>query len=589
MAKSLNEIRELINSGSGKSLISKAIKHQNRIRFHTDTNIDRFDAKAATDFLEWVKTLIPSEKYAIFVNLFQYPVMTIDLVSAIYTELQRVFTGRNRASTYEFTDNRLKDDWEYYRQEYLQEPKVWEFNGWDALKTSTNSILIVDLPEVQTDVYPQPYFYWLEIEHVIAFEFDRNEKRINWIAFKQDENRVAFFDDEAFYVLTVDAKGNYSLTSEKPHGLKYCPARFFWNDPLSSQTPEIKKAPISKQLAKLDWVLFFETSKHHLDLYGAYPIYSAYEQDCDFANPVTGDYCDGGFMRTSEGSYLFNGGAVTKCPVCEKSHLAGVGAVITVPQPTEGVDMRNPVTITTVDTASLQYNVTEVERLKKEIFQKCVGLANEFITEAINEKQVQAGFESKTAVLRSLKTDFEEAQLWVTETVCFLRYGEAFTGASISYGTEFYVYTVNELYEQYKLAKETGATDIILDGIQDRIIETENINNPVELQRTLIMKHLEPYRHLTKKEVVEMRGAGVIQSDEDVMIKVNFSTFVMRFERENVSIIEFGAALPFNKKIDIIYQTFKDYANESRNPGDGKGVKPSENGVEKPVPTGAEG
>ena len=135
--------------------------------------------------------------------------------------------------------------------------------------------------------------------------------------------------------------------------------------------------------------------------------------------------------------------------------------------------MRNPVQITTIDKNSLEYNVEEVRRLHDEIVVSVVGAGGNAAVsekEAINETQVAANFESKTAVLNTLKTDFEQAQKFVEDTICKLRYGDNFISSSISWGTEFYVFTVEELYSKYKSAKESGATETELDAIMQQIL-----------------------------------------------------------------------------------------------------------------------
>ena len=138
-----------------------------------------------------------------------------------------------------------------------------------------------------------------------------------------------------------------------------------------------------------------------------------------------------------------------------------------------------------------------------------------------------------------------------------------FISAKVNYGTEFYIYDVNELREQYKTAKESGASESELDALHNKIIETEYRNNPTELQRMLVLSELEPYRHLTRDEVLNLFGRGIV-SETDMRIKLNFSNFVRRFERENTNLLEFGTEIPYQKKIDIITQKFIDYANENK-------------------------
>ena len=77
----------------------------------------------------------------------------------------------------------------------------------------------------------------------------------------------------------------------------------------------------------------------------------------------------------------------------------------------------------------------------------------------------------------------------------------------------------------------------------------------------LILAELEPYRHLTRNEVLDLYGSNLIPENE-LRIKLNFANFVRRFERENTNILEFGTQIPFDKKISVITSKFNDYANE---------------------------
>lgn len=567
---------EQLKSPKRKAIIHKAIKHEQRLKFHTETYLEPSEiAQPLTTFLDWVKTLIPKDKYNIFVSLFQFPHPNVELTSRIYNELERVFDGRNSAVNFQFNDSTLRDDWEYYRQEILKEPDIWKHKGWQKMKTGINSILIVDLPIDQKQQRPEPYFYWLDIDHVIDFSF--KVKKIEWIIFRQGDNRVASFDDEYFRVFELDKDNEIKRDTliETKHDLGYCPATFFWSTELSSKYPELKKAPISPQLSNLDWLLFFSISKRHLDLYAPYPIYSAYAADCSFLNNETGDYCDGGFLRNSSQNYkMYRDGTVERCPVCAEKRIAGVGSFIEIPVPSgvDSPDLRNPVQITTIDKESLQYNVDEVMRLKAEIYSSVVGEGGEAIKkQGVNEMQVSANFDDKTTILNGLKVNYERAQKFVDDTICRLRYGDQFISSSINLGTEFYIYTVDDLYGQYKQAKENGASEAQLDLITEQIISTENRNNPLQMQRMLILKQLEPYRHNTRDELISLYDKNLI---DPVMfnIKINFSTFVDRFERENTNIIEFGSLLSFDKKIETILNVFKSYGETVTKPGTGSNV-----------------
>lgn len=571
MGLDLSQIKQILQKPTKRTLIQKAVNMQRRLRFHTETNLAISDInQPATIFLDWVRNLLPKDKFNIFLQLFRFPLATPAVVEDVYRELERVFYSRNASSSYQFTDSELAEDWARYRKSKLNEPEVWKTIGWKKMQVSPNSILVVDLPQVQASTWPEPYFYWLEIDAVIDYKVLESDKnQFEWLIFKQPENRIAVFDDMSIRVYQLNDKLEIqSLISEAQHNLGYCPARFFWSEQLNEKNKDLKKNPITKELSHLDWYLFFAISKQHLDLYAPYPIYSAYEADCDFENNETGDYCDGGFLRNAKGEYkILNDGTVERCPCCSEKRIAGPGSFLEIPIPsqTEGIaDMRNPIQITTIDRESLDYNVDECERLKDEIVISVVGTGGTVSEkEAINETQVTANFESKTSVLNALKTNFEQAQKFVEDTVCKLRYGNAFISSSVNWGTEFYVFTVTELYAKYKQAKDNGASDSELDAIAQQILEVEYRNNPLVLQRMLILKQLEPYPHKTLNEVIQLYDKSLLNVDL-VKLKINFTSLIDRFERENINIIEFASNRPMREKINIITKKLLEYVAEDR-------------------------
>ena len=590
MALSIEEIRRKASEQRKKSVISLAVLHQNRLRFHAEVvpstpalaswmyrGKSREElsplfaghegvAQALTDFLAMVQNLIPKDKFETFKTLFRFPVITNEILAVCYDKLSRIFDGRNPAFSYQFAATEQRDDWEWYRQERLGEPTVWSTKGWDFFKTQINSVLIVDLPEEQEagDRYPQPYFYWLPIRDVIDFKADPQTGQMKYIIFRQDDDKIAVFDDESRRVFKSKNNEVGELIAEARHDLGYCPARFFWSEPMSLDKPDIKQSPVTKELDRLDWYLFFAISKRNLDTYGSYPIYWGYQQDCDFHNDEC--ECDGGFLKDRKGQWLYdNNGLMIPCPVCSQKRLTGAGSFVEIPVPdaNEGQpDLSNPVGMLAVDRDSLDYNHEEEKRLRSDIITAIVGTNEEITTrDALNEQQIKANFESQSTVLQRVKKGFEEAQKWVDDTIARERYGTAFISSSINYGTEFYLFTSDELRERYKLAKEAGMSEADLDALLQQIIETEYRNNPQQMQRMIILGDLEPYRHLTRNEVQGLYDKNLV-TIEELLIKLNFADFIRRFERENMNIISFGENIDYDKKINTIKERLTDYARE---------------------------
>ena len=575
MAISYDDIRKRLRENRRGATVSKAVRHQNRIRFHAQTELSASLAQPTADFLAFVSNLIPHDKFKLFKEMFRYPLKTNEVTGICFDKLSRVFDGRNPAFEYDFASPEDRDDWEDYRRSRLNEPEIWHTEGWERFKTDINSVLVVDLPEHQDGERPEPYFYWLPIDCVL--DWDGHGDDLDHIVFTTDhDKRIAVIDDTSYRIYTRDAGRNIgSLVSEHPHGLGFCPARFFWQDAISLRDPYIKQSVLTKELESLDWYLFFHISKRHLDLYGSYPIYSGYEQSCDFSNAENGDYCDGGYLKNKQGYYkLDTAGLPCRCPKCGDKRIAGVGSFVEVPIPVEGQpDLRNPVQMLSVDRSSLDYNVTEEERLKDDIIASVVGMQEEQMsTQAVNESQVRATFESQSTILNRVKKGFEAAQKFVDDTICRLRYGASFSGSVINYGTEFFIYSASELRERYKTAKESGASESELDALQNQIIETEYRTNPAKRHRLMLLSELEPYRHLTRDEMLTLYREGVVTSDE-LRLKLNFMALIRRFERENTNILEFGSAIPYERKIEIIKATLDGYAKESATDKENEGTE----------------
>ena len=82
----------------------------------------------------------------------------------------------------------------------------------------------------------------------------------------------------------------------------------------------------------------------------------------------------------------------------------------------------------------------------------------------------------------------------------------------------------------------------------------------------LILKQLEPYPHKTLDEVLKLYEKKLID-EKLVKLKINFSTLVDKFERENINIIEFASNKPLREKIDIITNKLLEYVTENDTTG----------------------
>lgn len=572
MVLDADEIRKRIEGNAHRKEIRVAVDYQDRLRFHASiqTAEQLRGNSAYNDFLTFVRNMLPSDKYRRFLTQLRTPVATTRVTAKVFNRLARIFDGTDPVFDYQFSDSALRDDWDWYSKDILREPDVWEKDGWDHFKTDINSILVCDIPEepVKGDPYPQPYFYWLPFSSVVGYEM-KDKRSFEWLAFRQKGGDIVVVDDSSYRIF-AEKDGNVGeMKREAVHGLGYCPARFFWETAVSLSMPEVKEHPLIPQLSSLDWYLFYLTAKQNLDLYAGYPILSGYEQTCDYQSP-SGEVCDHGFLRDEKGFYETDAnGAMVECPKCGKNRIVGPGTFVTIPVPKgedDMPDMRDPVQMLSVDRPSLDYGVEEIKRLEKEIIEGATGCTNNETREAINEKQVEANFESQNNVLKRIKVGFESARQFVDETICRLRYGNGFISCQIDYGTDFLTQTADSLRERYSKAKADGASEAELDSLLGKTVYAEYRNNPTAIQRMEMLSHLEPYRHLSVSELLTLYDKGLV-SEADMLLKIGFSDFVKRFERENINILEFGSQMDFDKRIETILNELKRYAKERHESG----------------------
>lgn len=567
MPKTPAEIKAILQEPKMREEIAKAVAVEGRIRLHSEASLSQYDCSpAVTEFLQFVKDLLQNyDRHRVFLSMFRYPVDTVTLTSEVYDALEKIFDGRDPVYRDEFTTPAAKADWQEYRDSVLKMDWFWRNEAFCELKENYKSFLVVDLPETQTTPLPTPYPYFLEMSSVIDYEviedFGGDEDTVAWILFRLDDNRLAYFDDKAYQVFETK-KGSNEIQKELvnvPHNLGYCPATKFWTE----------EHPLGKWLSKLDKLLFFLVSKDEMDLGNSYPVWWMYETDCDFENPATLDYCDGGFLRSTNGNYLMSrqigaaSAGLHACPKC-KGKFRGAGTVLKLPVPKNDTEkpLGTPAGIITTPVENLDFHVKELERRSWEIYEGVTGGGAEPSNDqAQNEKQVMSSFEGRSDVLKKFKKHFERAQRWTESTICKLRYDTKFKGISVDYGQTFYLATAEMLLQEYQDAVKANTPDDILDEMLADYHQTKYRNNPDMRERERMLSALDPFRHRTLAQVKELFDKQYIEF-ADYYLKFNFSSLIARFERENISVTQFGEALEFSARIEAISETLRSYGKD---------------------------
>lgn len=544
------EIHQLVKTRPRKDQLEKAKRHESRLKFHTETILQKTDlGQPYSEFKEWIgqerPRLLSKGKVDRIDQLIRTPLPTVEISESIFSRLHRVFSSQDAFLNYEFTNPDLLADWEEYRND-----SFWETKGFQAMQSSINSVWVVDLPTVQSDEYPQPINKLVDISNVIDIYVD-DDNNCHWVIFRDGEYLYAY-DSEFIRVYLYDEDLSGDPIFELEHGLGLTPARMMWNENLNGSSMTgvkdfiNKESPITKELSDLDWLLFHMASKRYLDIANAYPMLVSYE--------LGGDYRDDSITDNKQ-----------ERQVPEGDSAIGPGTHFKVDIPEEGQPdlMTNPAKYINPPDASLRWHVEEEVRLIHKIFKSIVGTDQENRNDAAkNEMQIESAFESQTSVLMRVKKNFEIIHRFADSVICRLRYGKDFKGCTIDYGTRFFLKSEEDLIEDYKGAKEAGAGEVLLEDINSSILDTRFRDDHASRTRADMINDLDPLPNKTVKEAIEILNAGGINKINFV-IKINLLNFVKRFERENLPLDKFGDTRDYSYRINIIYEQFKLYANES--------------------------
>jgi hypothetical protein len=548
MANLLNaDVQRLYKERPRKKEIEVGVKHQDRLRFHTETVIRKEQLSGYyRDFLTWIAStkpeLLPKDKIERFKQLITLPLPTIELTESICSHLGNVFHGQDAFNRYAFENPETSKDWD----EFIDD-SFWHTQGFAAMINAIDSVWVLDLPKEQSTEMPEPKDRLIDISCVVDIACDLKNK-CEHILFQIDD-KLYQYDDTFIRVY----KAEKDVLSKMPeleiaHGLGYCPARMFWSDPLMRGNNINKKAPLTNVLGDLDWLLVCHVFKKYMEIANSYPIIAAYKPQDDYQG-----------SRHEE-----DRGVSEDIRRPEGADLVGAGSVILVNPPLTGEadPMANPIKFINPDVATLEYHVTNITNKRDVIFYSVVGKGEEQTKEAVNEKQVMASFESQTAILQKIAYNFKMIQEFAEKCKADIRYGVGqLVEISIDYGTRFFLRSSADLIEDLNTAKTNGSHASVIGSIMDEIIESKYRNDKNGMTRAQIIQELDPLPDKTFEETVKILEKGGI-TKEQFIIKTNLMSFVKRFEREQAPIVEYAAKRPYSTKIDLIEEEFEKYAEE---------------------------
>ena len=508
-----------------------------------------------------IRNSITQEKYQRVLQYFSYPLAIVSISDDIIEDLNRVFNGRNANFAIQYPNKRAEAQatellYRVNTRSYVEQV------GRRAFKCKPQTIVVVD-----KDAMGIPYYVTIELDKLISYELSECKSKFQYIIFHHSEGsdemgnykRIAFYDDEYYRVVEIRDKA-YSLILESPHNLGYCPARWFVDDALNTKDDVKRYAPLAKVLGSMSEWQQFHAYSYYAEHYGVFPV-------VEYAAAVCEDeYCINGMV--SEPMESGEMSTPTSCGTCSANKFSGAGTAIKINPKIDNDenDVSGYFRFISPPTTNLEFEQKKQNGREAFIKVNTTGFNDMMNKEAVNEDQVRSLMEDRKKPLLKLAGILNRVHKWLVET-CIKLAVDADVKVHANYGTEWFLLTEAQLQELFVGAKTAGMPESEIDQIYKLLIETKYKGDPQTVNKLMIENNLNPAPYSTVDECYKKREQGVMSS-EDLYIKANFTKFVSKFERDNGSIVEFGADITFQQKIDIIYNTFKNYVKDEKEQND---------------------
>lgn len=562
------DILELIKSPKNKVRVNAASLLEKRIRLHTVGTQD-----ATTYFEEWlasVKTFIDPTKFPIFAKLVGNPVPTLSLTETIFDELSKVYEASNPSEKFTFkSDSELKA-LEFTK--YFNHNEFFKKEYYNQLKVSPNSFIVVDTKlELDSKGRQQPTAYFVDISSIIDVDTDR-DGNVNYIIFYATKDRIVAIDKISYHVyLRTDKDWAPQAGFPSIHNIQddtgnpMAPAFMLYPNFLNASDNIVVNSPLAKSIGDLEWLLYWEVGKRHLDSYAAFPIYVSLEEECNYKTRE-GNHCEDGYVKEFddlvEGTFH-----LVPCPECSKNRSIGAGTTIRVKAPQEQGDPNNldAVKVIPAEEKSITFVKEEKIRLEQEIYYSILGKTSQPLeTFSQSVSQLDLSTESRKAVLIRTKEIIEKVHQKVVYAMCKLMYGDDFTNYYKNYGDNYFLTTPEQEAKSYGDLKNAGAPESMLHATLTRLIKTTYKTSPHTALLQEVYLEVEPHQTKSIEQVQKLFSLGLV-SKKDCVAKIYFTDFIEEYEAQNTLIIgaiESGNAIQRGTVVKQIKDNLYEYVKK---------------------------
>lgn len=510
---------------------------------------------------------------------------TTRIYKDVISQYSKVFRAKGFIRDYKFKNNDkdLKNDFKAYLEDIGGGLSIKELMNtvWHkAMFEEFNGVFIVRVPPEHEGENAEPFVEFENIDgiHDIFVKGERVEYIIfTWTTVDQKGNKTEHFKviDDAFDYHFIRVNGKISLAQREvlrngEFVTEDDVIPNFWGYVPCIQPSILNKSVLSDTLKKS----FVEETMPNADAYlrisnGHSVSITLHQNPIFYSIPLECAVCKGdGQINEDEGGLLG----------CVKCNGTGRISFYDKSDPSKGVMLPelkedqefkgafSPVGYATIDLETMKEQRIEMEKEEGLIEKGALGVIGVFTSRKTQE--TAAGKEIDLQPLFDVLTSYSDngqfIEKFLTDTIGIARYndsndtGKRYEGSTVLWGKQYFVRGIDMIVKEYQSAKEAGSPDYQLNNLIAELNFTKFDNNPMALQRSVILNELEPFQTYTLKELVDIGLA----TPEDMIIKQYFNDFIERFEREETNVVDFMSNGTFENKINKINDKLKEYAQD---------------------------
>ena len=478
-------------------------------------------------FLNFVKSVMKPENYLSFAKFYRNPNPSSKLINTRIKEtLSRVFSSEDSYFNYVINDQQVSF------------PKELDDNFqdrlFDAVLFRYNDIIVHDLSENNT-----PYREFVSIKNVVSVKIIHD--KISQIAYTasaeingEEVVGYAYIDDEKYQFFDNKRK----LLKTEPHDLGFCPANFVVNKRFANN-PVVKESSFSYLKANFEEYCFLKTLQRVVDASGTLPIVVKTKTNETSDNFEDFDGRGGAPMSLEQ-----IGGQTSK----EARSTAGSGkgsdlqalSVIETPIITDNdgnIDTefnKNFLVFHHVPVEALNFLDERIKSVERDIIISCVGDFSEGTSKGSkSDTEIKSSdIVAKQDKLRFLSNTLSTSRGLSDKVMLSLAYGKDNVKSDVFYGSDFFLETLDVLYDM--LAKSTNAIE--RKNILIKIAKSRNMYNKEKSNREVLLYKLMPY---TTDKDFELAITSQRVSDLNFEYQSRFSYWISMFESTYGNILVF--------------------------------------------------